>query len=72
MATARMRAAWDQTALLAMLIAEPNRNEEARPQPYTPATFHPYMDEAESEAQRPHDVMAYDPAILEGLAKGNA
>lgn len=61
MAEAKAEAEWDHTASLMALIAEVNRNHEARSRPYAPAEFHPMhqrtktprreMSEAEAAAR---------------------
>lgn len=42
MQQARQSAAWDHTALLAAVLAEPHRDRRRRPTPFEPADFHPF------------------------------
>ena len=42
MAMARLTAEWDQTSLLAAILAEGNRDHKRRSRPYQPADFHPF------------------------------
>lgn len=60
------RASWDQIALLAMLLAEPNRNHDEYPRPYTPDDFNPYAPHRE-EALTPGNWIPHNEAVLEQL-----
>jgi hypothetical protein len=51
MAKAVQMLQWDQTSLLAYLIANANRDPKARPKPYTIADFHPLRTEEEFETE---------------------
>jgi hypothetical protein len=43
MTDGRCRTEWQQTALLACLIANPNRDTKAHPKPFTVDEFNPYV-----------------------------
>jgi hypothetical protein len=63
MVTARRMDEWDRTAMLASLLANPYRDTNARPEPYSYTFFHPYR---ETEVVQP-DVDPYDPKVLEAM-----
>lgn len=44
MAEAKERAAWGRAAMVACLIAETNRDEKKKSEPFTPDDFNPYAD----------------------------
>jgi hypothetical protein len=52
MAEARRSFAWKQTATLAYLIAEPNRDRTSHPEPFDVNTFNPYA-ETPAETDQP-------------------
>jgi len=56
------KGAWNRTALLASLLAEPYRDRDEDPEPYTAADFHPFLPSARRRAET---VIPYDPTILE-------
>jgi hypothetical protein len=49
MAEGRLRHAWDQTALLWVALAEPNRDPKQRSKPFTIFDVHPYRTKSESQ-----------------------
>lgn len=49
MAEGRQRSQWDQTAVLWHAIAEPNRNADEQPRPFSPADVHPYRTREDYE-----------------------
>ena len=57
MATARRRDAWDRTAALLAMLANVNRDDSKRSQPFSPADFHPLPDDtirpAKTKPQEP-------------------
>ncbi len=57
MARARQRSEWDQTSILWSLLANVNRDEKKRPQPFSPADVHPYRtrEDYETEESRQPD-----------------
>jgi hypothetical protein len=63
MVQARRVEAWDHTAMLASLMANPYRDSDARPEPYSYTFFHPYR---ETEVVKP-DVDPYDPEVLKAM-----
>lgn len=53
MAEAKRNHDWNQTALLAVLIAEPNRDKKLRNAPFTEADFHPGLRGKRKGQKRP-------------------
>lgn len=45
MADAHCEQQWDHTASILSLLANTVRDSESRPEPFTPADFHPYHHE---------------------------
>jgi len=68
-AEAKRRHDWDQTALLAWLVAEPNRNRDIRFEPFTATTFHPF---AEQQAIEEEPVPIIEDLTLLGKLLGGA
>jgi hypothetical protein len=62
-------ARWDQVALLAALLAEPYRNDEEHPAPYTAADFHPLVRKKPAAAH-PANWIPYNEDIIEAIATG--
>lgn len=66
----------ERTALLAYLLAEPNRDAKLRPQPFTPADFLPARGtprsdsvprKAAKQTQTPHDMILIAEAVTRAL-----
>jgi hypothetical protein len=58
---------WEQVALLASLIAEPNRDHAKHPRPYTPDDFNRLVRRQEDE--HPPNWIPYNEDILEAIVK---
>ena len=63
MAEGRERRAWDRAAVVAMLLANANRDRKKKASPFTIADFHPYLED------RPNLV---DWSDLKAMFKGSA
>jgi len=61
--------AWDRTAALASLLAEPHRDHESHPAPYLPNDFHP-MRAVEAASIAATVAVPYDPKVLEKIHAG--
>ena len=59
------RGAWQRTALLASLVAEPYRDRDQMPEPYTAADFNPFL--AGLRKSEKAALLEYDPKILQQL-----
>jgi hypothetical protein len=53
MAKGRQRAAWERTAQLSALLANPNRDTKEHPEPFEPWEFNPFADEKPQKPKRP-------------------
>jgi hypothetical protein len=62
--------AWDRTAMLAALLAEPSRDRESRSSPYSPNDFHPFRAVGENVART--DAIPYSPEILQQIHNSRA
>lgn len=61
------RGAWNATASLMATFAEPYRDADMHPQPYSAIEFHPFRATEEGDGQC-SDVLPYDPAVLQAVA----
>ncbi len=59
MAEGRQEADWAQTSLLAVLLAEPNRNKKKRSKPFTADEFNPFAKQRPNIKGRIEDLKVF-------------
>jgi hypothetical protein len=70
MAKGRERTEWDQTSLLAAIMANANRDPEKQSKAYTPLDFNPFADQYRKAGKQPPK-KKYSMEQVKGLIMGS-
>lgn len=70
MADAREESEWNQTALIAAILENSNRDPEKRKRPFSPSDFNPYAKPVEIKKLTPSQSRSLISSILKGNHSG--
>lgn len=71
MAKGKEKSQWEQTSLLAAIIANPNRDPDKHPEPYSPLDFNPFANVGDKAKRKPPTKKKYSMEQVRGLIESS-